>query len=46
MTSPVNLQKLRRVHMRVALRGAEPRVAEQFLNRAQVGAALQQVCRE
>jgi hypothetical protein len=31
------------LNVRVALRRAEACVAEQFLNRAQVGAALQQV---
>jgi len=43
---PVHLEQLRGVHVRVALGCAEPRVAEQLLNRAQVGAALQQVRRE
>ena len=42
----VDLEQLRGVDVRVALRRAEARVAEQFLNRAQVGAALQQVRRE
>ena len=37
---PVHLEQLRGVDVRVALRRAEPRVAEQLLDRAQVGAAL------
>lgn len=42
----IDLQELRRVDVRVALRGRELHVAEQFLDRAQVGAALQQVRRK
>ena len=44
--SSVHLEQLRGVDVRVALRRAQPRVAEQLLNRAQVGAALQQMRRE
>mgnify|MGYP006148776015 CR=1 FL=1 len=36
----------RRVEVRIALRRAQARVAQQFLNRAQIGAGLQQVGRE
>src|SRR5262249_3096878 len=43
MCLPVRLQQLRRVEMRVALRGAETRVAEELLNRTQVGPAFQQM---
>ena len=43
---PVDLQQLRGVDVRVALRRAQARVPEQLLDRAQVGAALQQVRRE
>ena len=43
VTLPVHLEQLRGVDMRVALRGAEARMAEQFLDRPQVGAALQQM---
>jgi hypothetical protein len=39
----VHLEQLRCVHVRIALRGAEARVPEQFLNGAQVGAALKEV---
>jgi len=46
MRLAIDLEQLRRIHVRVPLRGAEARVAEQLLNRAQVGAALQQVGRE
>ena len=46
MAFAVDLEQLRRVDVRVALRRAEARVAEQLLNRAQVRAALQQVRRE
>ena len=46
MRLPVDLQQLRRVDVGVALRRAQARVAEQLLNRAQVGAALQQVRRK
>ena len=42
----IDLEQLRGVHVRVALRGAEARVTEKFLNRAQVGATLQQMCGE
>ena len=42
----VDVQQLRGVDVRVALGRAEARVAEEFLNRAQVGAALQQMRRE
>ena len=42
----VGLDQLRGVDVGVALRGAEPGVAEQFLDRPQVGAALEQVRRE
>ena len=43
---PVHLEQLRGVDVRVALRRAEARVAEQLLDRAQVRAALQQMRRE
>lgn len=43
---PIDLDELRCVHMGVALRGAQSRVAEQLLNRAKVRTALQQVCRK
>ena len=46
MRFPVRLEQLRDVDVRVALGRAQTRVAEQFLNRAQVGARLQQVRRE
>ena len=46
MRLPVHLEQLRRVDVRVALRRAQARVAEQLLDRAQVGAALQQMRRE
>jgi len=39
----VNVEKLRRIHVCVTLRRAETRVSEQFLDRAQIGAPLQQV---
>ena len=43
MRLPIDLEQLRGVDVRVALRGAEARVAEQFLDRSQVGAALKQM---
>ena len=43
---PIHIQQLCSVDVRVALRRAEARVAEQLLDDAQVGAALQQVRRE
>ena len=46
MALAVHREQLGRVDVRVALRRAETRVAEQLLNRAEVGAALQQVRRE
>src|ERR1019366_7769353 len=42
----IHLEQLRGVHMRVALGGAEARVAEQLLDGAQVGAALEEMRRE
>ena len=42
----VDREQLRGIHVRVALGRAEARVAEELLNRAQVGAALQQMRRE
>jgi hypothetical protein len=39
-------RSLRGVDVRVALRGAQPRVAEQLLDGAQVGAGFQQMRRE
>ena len=43
MAFRVHLEQLRGVDVRVALRRAQARVAEQFLDHTQVGAALQQV---
>src|SRR5688500_15066248 len=43
MRLAIHLNQLRRVDMCVALRGAQSRVPQQFLNGAQVGAALQKV---
>jgi hypothetical protein len=40
MTLPVHLDQLCRVDVRVALSGAQPRVAQQFLNGAEISAAL------
>src|SRR5580765_2206755 len=42
----VDLEQLRGVDVRVALRGAETGVAEQFLDRPEIRPALQQVRRE
>src|SRR4051812_14570396 len=42
----VNLEELGGVHVRIALRRAEAGVAEQFLNDAEIGPALQQVRRK
>jgi hypothetical protein len=42
----VHLDQLRRVDVSVSLGGAEARVPEQFLDRPEIGAALEQVCRE
>src|SRR3989338_355073 len=42
----VHIDQLRRVDVSVALRRAQARVTEQFLNRAQVGPTLEQVRRE
>ena len=39
----VNVEKLRRVDVCVTLRGAETRVPEQFLDRAQIGPALEEM---
>src|SRR6185503_18392777 len=46
MCLAVDIQQLRRVDVRVALRGGELHVAEQLLDRAQIGAALEQVRRK
>ena len=46
MRAAVDLDELRGIDVRVALRGAQARVAEQLLNGAQVGAAFQEVRRE
>src|SRR5437899_2348100 len=46
MTLPVDLEQLRGIDVRIALRRAQARVAEQLLNRPQVGAALQEMRRE
>ncbi len=46
MRLPIRLDQLRGVDVGVALRRAQARVAEQLLNRAQIGAALEQVRRE
>ena len=46
MRLPIHLEQLRGVDVRVALRRRQLHVPEQLLNRAQVGAALQQVRRE
>src|SRR5918993_1762371 len=43
MTLPVRLDQLCGVEVCIALRRAQPSVAEQLLDRAQVGAALEQV---
>ena len=43
MRPVVHLRQLRRGELRIALRGGEPLVAQQFLNRAQVGAFFQQM---
>ena len=42
----VDVQQLGRVHVRVSLRRAEAHMAEQLLNGAQIGAALQKVRRK
>src|ERR1051325_2186462 len=42
----IHLQQLSRVDVGVPLRGAQTRVAEQFLNGTQIGAALEQMRRE
>ncbi len=39
----VHINELGEIHVGIALSGAQARVAEQFLNRAQIRAALQQV---
>ena len=46
MGLPVGIDQLGGVDVRVALRRAEPRVAQQLLDDAQVSAALEQVRRE
>ena len=46
MRFAVDVDQLRGVDMSIPLRRAEPRVPEQFLDRAQVGAALQQMRRK
>ena len=46
MRLAVHADQLCRVHVGVALRRAEARVAEQLLDGAQIGAALQQVRRK
>ena len=46
MTLLIHREELRRVDVRISLRRGEARVAEQLLNRAQIGAALQQVRRK
>jgi hypothetical protein len=43
MSFLIYLDQLLRIHMRVALRRAESRMAEQFLNGAQVGAARKEM---
>ena len=42
----IDLQQLRRIDVRITLRGAQARVPEQFLDDAEIGAALQQMRRE
>ena len=39
----VNVEKMRRVHLRVDLRRRQARVSEEFLERPQIGAACEQV---
>src|SRR5262245_32829127 len=46
MRLAIDVEQLRRVDVRVALCGRELHVAEQFLNRTKIGAALKQVRRE
>src|SRR5678816_3741363 len=46
MRSPIHVEQLRRIHMRIPLRRRQRDVAEQFLDRAQVGTALEQMRRE
>jgi hypothetical protein len=46
MRVTVDVQQLRRVDVGVALGGGQLGVTEQFLNRAEVGAALQEVTRK
>src|SRR5206468_6526961 len=46
MRFAIHVQQLRGVDVRVALRRAEARVAQELLNGAQIGAALQQMRRE
>ena len=42
----IGVNELRGVDVRVALRGAQPRVTEQLLDRAEISAALEEVRRE
>ena len=46
MSFVINIDHLFHRHLRVYLGGREPLVAEQFLNVAKVGAAVEQVRRE
>ena len=46
MGLPVHVEQLRGIDVGIALRGAQSRVAEQFLNHAQIRAALEQVRRK
>jgi hypothetical protein len=46
MRLPIHIEQLRRVDVRVALRGRQLHMAEQFLDRAQISAALEQVRRK
>ena len=46
MGLPVGVEQLRSVHVGVALRGAQARMTEQFLNHTQIRASFEQVRRE
>ena len=46
MGLPIHLEQLRRIHVRIALRGRQLHVTQQLLDRAQIGAALEQMAGE
>ena len=46
MEGSVDLVEVLVVYLRIDLRGADIRMAQKFLNDAQIGPPLQQVCRK